>query len=193
MADDVTIANMAAARMGTEVRISSLDDDRTVARAIKAAWDIERRAALRDGSFNFSVKRDELAAVNDAGLVLHPWQYGFRVPADFLRLLEVMDCHRDAYALEGGIICANTLGPLYVRYVADVEEPALWDAAFAHSFSLRLAWRLGHRIAGSTFDQQQCWAEYRRSLSEAKRVDALENPGIEQEESSWVTARYSRF
>ena len=49
MSDYVTIANMAAARIGTETRISSPDDDRFVARTIKAAWDIQRQAAIRDG------------------------------------------------------------------------------------------------------------------------------------------------
>lgn len=189
MADEATIANMAAARMGTETRISSLDDDRNIARTIKLAWDMERRAALRDGAFNFSVKRADLAALG-AGDVIYPWAYAFQIPNDCLKLLEVLDCSRDDYAREGQVICANSVGPLYIRYVADITEPALWDAAFAHTFSLRLAWRLGRRIAGSAFDQDQCWAEYRKSLSDAKRADALENPGIAQEDSSWVDARW---
>lgn len=192
MADYVTIANMAAARIGTETRISSPDDDRFVARTIKAAWDIERQAAIRDGSWNFAVKREALSAVSDPGLVLYPWEYGFELPAGCLRLLEVLDCHRDAHAMEGRLVLANTLGPLYVRYLEDVEEPALWDAAFAHAFALRLAWRCGRRIAGSAFDQDMVWAEYRKALADAKRVDATENPGMLQQDSSWIAARYAR-
>jgi hypothetical protein len=192
MADYVTIANMASARIGETTRISSPDDDRTVARTIKAAWNIERQAAIRDGAWNFAAKRAQLAAVSDPSLVLYPWEYGFELPAKCLRLIEVLDCHRDAYALEGQMILANTLGPLNIRYIEDVEEPALWDASFAHAFALRLAWRIGRRIAGSAFDQDLCWAEYRRALADAKRVDARENPPIEQEDSSWIAARYAR-
>ena len=190
MSDYVTIANMAAARIGTETRISSPDDDRFVARTIKAAWDIQRQAAIRDGAWNFAARRAELAAENDADKIIYPWEYGFPLPEKCLRLVEVLDTSRDDYALEGDTILANTLGPLYIRFLVDVDEPALWDAGFAESFALRLAWRTGRRIAGSAFDQDQCGFEYRQSLSAAKRVDARENPPIDQEESSWVNARF---
>lgn len=190
MADKTTIANMAAARIGEEMRITSLDDDRNVARTLKAAWDIERQASIRDGAWNFAVRRDDLAAVVDPALVVYPWKYGFELPASCMRLLEVLDAARDDYALEGRIILANTAGPLYIRYLVDVQEPALWDASFTHAFALRLAWRCGRRLAGSAFDQDQCWAEYRKALSDARRVDARENPGFEQEESDWVSSRY---
>lgn len=191
MSDYVTIANMAATRIGTE-RISSPDDDRFVARTIKAAWNIERQAAIRDGAWNFAMRRADLASVEDPGLVIYPWEYGFQLPDGCLRLIEVLDQARDDYAIEGQLILANVSGPLYIRYLVDVEEPALWDASFTHSFSLRLAWRCGRRIAGSSFDQDMVWAEYRRSLADAKRVDARENPGPGQEDSSWITARYAR-
>jgi hypothetical protein len=190
MSDYVTIANMAAARIGTETRISSPDDDRFVARTIKVAWDIQRQAAIRDGAWNFAARRAELAAVNDPDKIIYPWEYGFPLPEACLRLIEVLDSSREEYQLEGKVILANTLGPLNIRYLVDVPEPALWDVGFAESFALRLAWRCGRRIAGSAFDQDQCGIEYKDSLKAAKRVDARENPPIDQEESSWVKARY---
>ena len=153
---------------------------------------IERKAAIRDGAWNFAARREALAAVADPGSVIYPWSYGFELPADSLRLIEVLDLAREHYALEGRLILADTLGPLNIRYLVDVPEPALWDAAFTHAFSLRLAWRVGRRIAGSAFDQDLCFAEYRRALADAKRVDARENPPIEQEDSSWIAARYAR-
>ncbi|WP_397604972.1 hypothetical protein [Sphingorhabdus sp.] len=189
MSDYVTIANLAAGRIGTETRISSPDDNRFVARTIKAAWDIQRQAAIRDGAWNFATRRKDLAAEAD-GETIYPWEYAFPLPEGCLRLIEVLDTSRDDYQLEGKVILANTLGPLYIRYLVDVPEPALWDAGFAESFALRLAWRCGRRIAGSAFDQDQCGIEYKDSLKAAKRVDARENPPIDQEESSWVQSRY---
>ena len=193
MSDYVTIANMAAARIGTETRISSPDDDRFVARTIKAAWDINRQAAIRDGAWNFAVRRAELAAESDPEKVIYPWEYGFPLPEACLRLIEVLGQSRDDYSLEGDTILANTIGPLNIRYLVDVTEPALWDAAFTESFALRLAWRTGRRIAGSAFDQDQCGLEYRQTLSAAKRIDARENPGLDQEESSWITSRFGAW
>jgi hypothetical protein len=192
MSDYVTIANMAAARIGTETRISAPDDDRRVARVLKAAWDIQRQAAIRDGAWNFASRRAELPSESDPDKVIYPWSYGFPLPAECLRLIEVMDVSRDAYALEGDTVLCDSAGPLYIRYLVDVPESAEWDAGFAESFALRLAWRCGRTIAGSAFDQEQCGFEYRQSLAAAKRVDARENPPIVQEESDWVLSRYGR-
>lgn len=190
MSDYVTIANMAAARIGTETRIASPTDDRFVARTIAAAWDIQRQAAIRDGAWNFAGRRFEAAAVFDPDRVVYPWTNFFRMPSLNLRLIEVFDLEPSEYEYEDSGILSNSAGPLRGRHLIDVLDPAQWDPGFAESFALRLAFRCGRRIAGSSFDQDQCWAEYRQSLSAARRVDARENPRIEQEESSWVTARF---
>lgn len=194
MSDYVTIANMAAARIGTETRISSPDDDRFVARTIKAVWAPQRQAAIRDGAWNFATRRAELAAESDPDNVIYPWQYFFPQPADCLRFREVLNENigKNDYQYENNGILANTLGPLYIKYSVDVEEPSLWDASFTDAFALRLAWRCGRRIAGSAFDQDLCWAEYRSAIAKAKGTDAKENPSIEQDDSSWIAARYAR-
>lgn len=191
MASETEIANLAAARIGTASRITSLDDNRTLARTLKAVWAIERQATLRDGSWNFSSKREALAALAAPGEVIYPWAYAYRMPAESLRLREVLDLapgERYELAADGRILI-DRAGPLYVRFSIDVPEMAKWDASAAEAFALRLAWRIGRKIAGSMFDQQACWAEYRDALGRAGFVDASENPGVEQAESGWIEAR----
>lgn len=190
MASATEIANLAAGRIGSETRITSLDEDRPIARAIKSVWDTERRATIRDGAFNFAMARDELAAEVLAGGVPYPWTYSFPLPADCLRLVEVLNtASRVEYQLEGRSILADEAGPLYIRYCRDVTEPALWDALFAEAFACRIAWKIGNRIAGSAYDQVLGWQEYRAAISATRAVDALENPPIAFEESSWIEAR----
>ncbi len=199
---DVEIANLAAVKIGAEARITSLLDDRKVARELNAVWAIERRATLRGGSFNFATRRAELAsAVLAAGDSIAPWAYAFPLPAGFLRLLSVLDStsgyeRADAeYQLEGGPdglrVLANDAGPLRVKYIADVPEPARWDDAFAEAFACRLAWRCGKRVAGSSFDADMAWRDYRMAIGDAKQVDARENPPIGQSGDSWIDARLS--
>lgn len=191
MADATTIANLASALTGSETRITSLDDERHMARTIKAVWAIERRATLRDGLWNFAVKRFELAAQVLAGGVPFPWQSSFPMPAESLRLIEVLNSEcRDAYQLEGGAILTDSAGPLYVRCICDIEEPALWDDAFAEAFACRIAVKIGPRIAGSAYNEQAGWGQYQRAIASAKGVDAMENPPLEQEDSSWISARW---
>lgn len=191
MASETDVANLAAVRIGTQARITSLDDDRAVARTLKAVWAIERRAVLRDGSYNFATTGTDLAALAGAVDVPYPWTYLFQLPADNLRLLEVqsLTARRD-YEIQGGLIACNSAGPLYIRHIRDVPEMALWDAAAVEAFAIRLAWRCGPKIAGSSFDQNSCWQDYRLAIAGAKRVDAIENPPIEAEDGSWIEARF---
>lgn len=190
MASETEIANLAAVRIGTPARITSLDDDRTLARTLKAVWAIERRATLRDGAWNFATNSTDLAADGSGDLVVYPWAYAFPLPAEQLRLLQVLNvASRHDYQLEGRAILCNSAGPLYIRQVIDVPEMSRWDAEAAEAFAIRLAWKCGRKIAGSAFDSQACWQEYRDAISKAKRDDALENPPIAADEGSWLEAR----
>lgn len=195
MASYVEIANVACSAIGGGIVITDPLDDRRVARKIKSVWDLQRRATIREGGWNFAMRRFELAAlagVSLDGLVLFPFAYAYQLPADCLRLIEVLECpQRTDYQQEGGKILCNVSGPLHGRYLTDVTESAEWDDDFAHAFGLRIAWKIGHDIAGSTYDRDNGWRRYQDALAVAGRTDALENPPIEQEESDWITARFN--
>lgn len=189
MSSDTAVANLACTYIGDGARITSLDDDRHTARTIKAVWDIQRQATLRDGAWNFAMRRAGLAAEYLENGVPYPWENSFPLPAGCLRLIEVLDLADGDYQLEGGAILANQTGPLYIRYLTDVTEPALWDSLFVEAFARRLAWATGDRLAGSNFSTELAWQQYEKALGNAKRVDARENPPIELGESSWIEAR----
>lgn len=186
------VAQLAAVRMGSEVKITSLDDDRPTARALRAVWDIERRATIRDGSFNFSARRGPLGKLDVADTALiYPYGAAFEMPADAVRLIELLDSSaRLDYQIEGRQVLCNATAPLYARWSIDVPEPAEWDDQFAEAFACRLAWKCGRRVVGSEFDTQAAWTEYTRAISGAKSTDAKENPPIDQEESDWILARF---
>lgn len=192
MASFVDIANSAAAAIGTATRITDPNDDRTLARAIRRVWDLARRATIRDGAWNFATERHRLAELAT------PPPFGFahqyQLPAGFLRLLELVN-HPEYcdYRLEGDRILCHVTGPLDIRCLVDKPEPASWDDLFAQAFAYRLAWDIGTQIAGSAFDKEKVWRQYRDALTSAKRVDALENPPIDQEESDWIHARHGSY
>jgi hypothetical protein len=123
----------------------------------------------------------------------HGFDYQFPLPAGCLRVLEVKVDGRqiEAFRLEGGKILCDASGPLETICLVDVTEPALWDAAFTGAFALRVAWAIGTKIAGSSFDKDKVWRSYQVSLAGAKRVDAAENPTLERDESDWILARHS--
>lgn len=191
MASETEVANMAAIKMGSSAIIVSLDDDRKVARTLKAVWATQRRATLREGSFNFSTRRGTLA--KDAAvsaLETYPYSSAFKEPSDSLRLIEILNPElRARYQLEAGRVLCDSSGPVYARWIIDVQEPAHWDDAFAEAFACRLAWKCGKEIVGEDFDAGGAWREYQNASSGAKRVDARENPPIAPEESDWILAR----
>lgn len=191
MSSEVQVYNAAAAAIGSGTRVTSPDDDTTIARSIKGVWELNRRAAIREGSWNFATRRARLPA-----MVAKPefgFEYQYQIPAGCLRLIEVRSgsWQVDDFQLEGGKILTDRGGPLDIRYLVDVAEPAEWDEGFAHAFALRIAFQIGTKIAGSSFDKQKVWQDYQDALAASKRVDAMENPPIEREESDWVTARHA--
>lgn len=191
MSIDTEIANAAATYIGTEATMLALTDDTHVARTIRRVWGQQRRATIREGNWNFALRRKGLAA--EAGVAagdIYPWAYRFPLPAGCLRLTEVLSTlARECYQLEGGAILANVSGPLYVRYAVDVPECSEWDELFAEAFARRIAFACGERIAGSAFSKTAAWDAYENALSVSKRADVREEPPLEQEESAWIEAR----
>lgn len=189
MADLVTIANLAASSLGEDDQLSSPDDDTHLSRSVRAVWDIERRAALRDHSWNFAMRRQALPASAAADQDPYPFGFAYRLPSDCLRLIEVTGFRRQDYQLEGGFVLADAAAPLRIRYIVDVVEPALWDDLFVKAFGMRVAWQIADRITGDTNRVQLAERKYRAALSEAKRVDARENPQVAHAPTAWEVAR----
>jgi len=188
VADFVTIANLAASALGEDDQLSSQDDDTHLSRSVQAVWDVERRAALRDHSWNFAMRRQALPA-SSGEQDPFPFSFVYRLPADCVRLIEVTGFGRSDYQLEGGFIMSNAVAPLRVRYLVDVVEPARWDDLFVKAFAMRVAWQIADRITGDPNRVQLAERRYRDALGEAKRVDARENPQVPFEPSGWEMAR----
>jgi hypothetical protein len=191
MADYVTVANSALSLIGEDDQIRAPDQDSHAARTIRAAWDVVREAVIRGHPWNFAILRAELAAKADPGTI-YPWQSFFPLPDGCVRFIEVLDpaCARDTFSNENGGILANTAGPLYIRYVADVTEVGRWDALFVAAFAGRLAFQIADRITGDRGRKADAWNAYRAAIVEAFGVDAKENPPVEPVEDEWVEARY---
>lgn len=188
MTSYVAIANLAATTIGTAARLTTPGDDTVLGRAVASVWEIERQAALRDGAWNFAMKRANLPSVNPPPV--HQFAARFQLPPDCLRLIEVYGLARDEWQLEARAINADHQGELQIRYLADIVEPAEFDPLFTKAFALRIACQIGNRIAGSSFKEELNWEKYRQALAEARRADAMENPPIAQYESSWVQSRW---
>jgi hypothetical protein len=198
MASQTEIANRALSKIGAQ-RILDFSDDTKEARAVTAAWASVRDSELRARSWNFSIERTELAALEDAPSWGYDYQY--QVPSDFLRVVQVNDLYsvqnlvnyRNSdtapYKLEGNKILTNEDAPLKLRYIKRVEDTTQWDAAFVEAFACRLAAELCEEITQSGTKRQLAWDDYKRAVADAVRANAIEVPPSALPDDSWIISR----
>ncbi len=196
---DVGIANSALSKIGAG-SIIALTDDTPAGRAVLARYAVVRDAELTRHVWRFSIKRAALAAL--AGSPTFGYTYHYAFPADCLRLLVVGESapgldlseYRSGsdtldYTVEGREILTEYGAPLYIRYVYRVEDPTLFDNAFAEALSARLAYELVTALSDSTSRKEAAWADYQSALRDAVRSNALQQPAQAIPDDSWLSVR----
>jgi hypothetical protein len=95
----------------------------------------------------------------------------------------------ETYRFERKAVLANSDGPVWIRYVADITATGDWDDAFVQAFAARLAFQIADRITGDRGRKADAFAEWKKAIKDAAGVDAKEDPPEDAYDSSWVTAR----
>lgn len=193
MASKVSIANRALAKLG-EDRILLLTDDNKAARTLNQMFDDVLDAELRKSRWKFSIARDSLSA-----LVAAPaWGYSYQypLPSDFIGLVQVNDTYvrsgtsqQAMWSVEAGHILTNLVAPLKVRYVQRVTNPGLFDPLFVETLACKLAMEACETLTQSETKFTRVAEQYKQSLMEARRQDAIENPPDELPQGSWLDSR----
>lgn len=189
MASETEIANRALQRLG-EARITSRTENSARARAVNAAFDSVRDSELRAHSWNFAIKRAQLAADVDAP-AFGPAN-AFPLPSDFLKLLPPdpnMHYNDLDWKIEGRKLLTDDTAPLNIRYVYRVTDPNEMDAMFREAFALRLAKELCEVITQSNTKIQLIEADYAAAIREARKANAFEQVALEPPEDTWLSIR----
>lgn len=198
MASQVEICNRALTKLGA-ARITSIADASKSARSMAALWDTVRRSELRKRFWSFALKRDSLPSLSPSpafGFAL-----AYQLPSDFLRLVQIGDYfivpgltdYREgddsAYAIEGSQLLTDFAAPLHIRYVRDITDPGAFDACFVESLASKLAYEACYEITQSNQGQDRCSQDYKASISEAVRANAIEKPPQGFPDDSWILGR----
>lgn len=198
MASLVQVANRALSKIGA-ARIISLSDDNKQARACTSCiYDIIEDE-LRAHRWQFAIKRAELAALSAAPEFGYEYQYA--VPSDFLRMDMVNDEYPSAvmddyigaeyldWTLEGNVILTNIQAPLKLRYIANVQDPSIWDSSFREAVAARVAMEICEELTQSNEKKQFSQADYRRAITQAIRTGAIEKPPVTPPDNTWILSR----
>lgn len=196
---EVAICNAALSKLGAG-SITALTENVKNAREMSLRYASVRRAELRRRRWKFSIARASLAALASAPNADYARQ--FQLPNDYLRLIEGGDIAsfadlsdyrtangRALYSIEGRLLLTSLGAPLKIRYIGDVTDTSLFDPAFDESFASRLAYECCEAITQSTTKQDQCLRDYRMSILEGARANAIETPATDPADSEWVLAR----
>lgn len=189
MASEVDICNRALQKLGAK-RITSLSEDSVNARACNAAYSIVRDAELRKHPWNFAIQRANIAADStepDWGRA-----NSFTLPADFIRLLAPYpeDNLNDMdWQIEGNKIYTDDTAPLYVRYIARIEDTSLFDSLYIESLACKIALELCEELTQSNQKKEGLREDYKQVIADAKKANAIERVSQMPPEDTWISER----
>jgi len=198
MASVIQVANRALTKLGA-ARIISLADNNKQARAVASCFDDLRDAELRAHRWSFALVRTALPALTTTPA--YEFQYEYQLPADFLRLdmidgrypSTVMDNYIGAetaeYAIEGGKILTDIAAPLKIRYCRRVDDPNAWDVLFREALACRIAAEICEELTQSNQKKDAAWAEWKRAVGEAVKVNAIERPPQMPPDDQFIISR----
>ena len=167
MSTEVSICNSALTSVGAEP-ITSLTDGTKAARICNIIYSSERDALLEEHRWNFAIKRVSLAQEDETPV--SGYNYSYALPSDFLAVIDLGDT-AGPYVIEEESLLTDD-SEVYLQYVAKITEPAKWPETFCVALANRIAKKIAPKLKASISRTEQLQAEYEKSLSLAKSVDA---------------------
>lgn len=172
-----------------EAPITSLTDDRPIARWLNRNFSVTRDALLERWEWNFAIERKEIAA--DAEAPAFGWDYAYTIPTGWLRVIPLTECgtregRRVPHEIEGGKILTNLSGPLKVRGVKRNENYGLWPSSLQQALSASLAVKMAHWLTGKTSYVQIAEGFFREAMNLAWASDAVQ---ASDGEDNWTDYR----
>lgn len=196
------IINKTLAKLGQDP-VPSLNSPEKRLKTALAFFDGCAGELMESYPWNFCTARAELKAEykdeNGQKTFIRPvygYKYQFRLPKDFLRLLDCAELNyyygggEDAPVVEGYFLLANNAGPLHIRYCRHETNELKWPPLFINAFCAKLAYELCPNVEQSKTDKAMLFQDYTQAVSTAKRVNAIQNPSLDLPPTDFEMGRY---
>lgn len=170
----VSICSNALLMLGAQP-INDFNENNDRARLAANLYPSVRDALLREHPWNCAIKRVLLAP--DAIKPVFDYQHSFTLPADYLRVLSVVDnanFYID-YKIESRQIVANA-SSIKLRYIFQNEDITTYDSELVNLLELAMASKLAYAITQSSSLAQFRLQEYQLALKSAKAINGQEYP-----------------
>jgi hypothetical protein len=161
----------------SEQPLASVNDTTSIAKWLQRNYDQQRDYLLERYYWKFALKRELLAA--DPVAPAWYWQYRYAIPADCLRLIPPTENGQwngtpISFEQESGYLLCNVEGGLRFRYISRVTQEGLFSNGFCECLSLRLAYKMAHRMTGKQSMVAEITGLYREAMAEVKDAEAVQ-------------------
>lgn len=186
----IGIINRGLQLLGSQ-SINSLIENSMGAKAMLRAYDSIFLSELRKNTWNFAIKRANLAA--DVSSPIFGKSRYFPLPGDFLFLAPeettLSDPRRRDFNIEGQSIVSSEDAPLPIRYVSSSITESMFDVLFAESMSHALAVAVCEEVTNSNTKLSNLSSMYENIISQAKKRNAIENAPVKSPTCTWISVR----
>lgn len=189
-----SIVNAALAELGSTEKLVSFDTDTSAsARRAQALWPGILRELLNLHPWNFALRRRMLNPGETFADLRH-----YQLPEDCVRWLpDDRNGCRGPIEREGNFLLARGDEPLPCRYIAMVDDPALWSPGFVRAMVLHLAAAMAEGVTQSESIKDRLLDRAMGSIRQAKRMDGLETGNTRRQgvttRSDWLNSRSRAF
>ena len=202
----VGICNLALSNLGDRATVVSIDPPEGSAQAehCKTYWPLALRIVLEAHEWGFATKRVKPALLANKDPA---WAYHYALPHDALRVFAVLPPNApDDYEVNGQAVTADYQlehedGQLHiltdqreavVRYLANIDDPALFPATFVAA----LSWKLASMLAGPVLkgeagrnEAKSCEGDYANYLGLAISHDSKQRKVRPRQQTPWIQRR----
>jgi hypothetical protein len=177
-----------------EAPINSLADNTKPARLLSRHFDITRQAELTKHAWSFAIFRGELEGLESEAIPAGTtYSYAYNMPENALRILPITDTGEAhgvsiPWKLEGTTLLVDQSGPLLVRYIGNLTDPADWNPLFTEALAARLAMKVALPLTNKPTSFQAAQNAYNEAIADARRINAIE-VGSVAAARSWAAER----
>lgn len=208
----VDIINLALTHLGQKL-IETIDDPTENARRAKLIYNTIRDEVLRDASWKFATVIAELVENDDVDV--SGFGFVFDAPTDLIFIRRVFaetggifDLFTDPSqnpipqtnplgipylfvydVAEDTHVIACNINPAFIIYTVRLADPSFYDALFKKALSYKLAMELAMKLNGSPTESERMGKLYALAISEAAKVNGMEDGIPQRRKSTTIDAR----
>lgn len=188
------IANMALDLLNVKAGVTDLDNPISETEKLCARWyENVKQSLLRSYNWNFAKER---ATILRVGSPAFEYSDAYKLPNDFVKLLEIMDWYEapgdKSYEIEGDRILLNNgnATSINIKYIKNTEAITLFDPLFVNLLIIHLSIKLAYKL---TMDKNLLITIQNMAQSEEMKAVSIfgqERPPKRIQKSRFVSAHY---